>query len=621
MAKIIARKTEMTALSQKDYMPNKGGRLSCLALQRAIPTLLLALCALAGQGQTVWEEPLEAYNTGFMKVRKVELTPEKTTLHLQYSSLPGNWFRISRDSYLQTGDRQYSITGSDSIQLGSQFVMGKNGRKDFVLYFKPLPTGTKEFDFLEGLNDNDFKVYGIHSKDYAIPPAPVPAEYQADDAGEDALEDLKYSPQPATIHFKALNYRKGMRTRIMVRYVDLKNPAKPMDAECHMNDEGEAELNMPIGFPQKVEATIFNSQNNSNSHLYLAPGKEVTVLVDMTRDDTGPRNSKFVGFKGYQAKLDGEYQMAIADSYKDSNHTFNKQAAIKDMPSLLNYIEGRQTFLEEWKRKAAFTQATKEVVLQTENMPLFMTTPVLDSLTNTEAFREYILSKQAEPLRNRKTFLDYSFVYACRYYAYSDARGINSDLARYCHYLPKVLDGQDVAKPLIEDSALSALYDKYAAEYQASVAANKQGLAENIHYLDMTEVAPEDILDTILNKYRGKTVFIDIWATWCGPCHYGHSTMAPLKEEMKDKPIQYIYISPPSSPFHEWKDMIKEISGEHYYVTDAQCHEILRHYQSNGYPTYAIHDANGKQTYTCSGVPGIEVFKKELKKALQNQEQ
>ncbi len=611
----------MTALSQKNHLPSKGGRLACLALRRAIPTVLLALLALAGRGQTVWEEPLKAYTAGYLKVRKVELTPEKTALHLQYSALPGNWFRISKDSYLQTDGKQYGITGSDSIQLGDQSVMGKSGRQDFVLYFKPLPAGTREFDFLEGLNDDDFKVFGIHNKDYVFPPAPVPAEYQADQAREDTLEDLRYSPRPATIHFKALNYRKGMRTTIKVQYVDLKNPARPVDAECRLNDEGLAELSLPIGVPQMVEATIFNTPGWSANYLYLAPGKEVTVLVDMMRDDIGRGDSKFVGFKGYHAKLAWEYYAAATDSNKGSNYTFNQQADIKDMPSLLNYMEGRKAFLEEWKRRAPFAEDTKQVVLQNGNMPTFMTTPALDSLTSTEAFRNYLLSKQTEPLRSRKTYLNYFFVYSSRYYAFADARGISADLARYCHYLPKALDGQDMAKPLIEDSALSALYDKYVAEYRATVAANKQGLAENIHYLDMTEVAPQDILETILGKYRGKTILIDLWATWCGPCLYGHRIMAPLKEELKDKPIQYIYISPPSSPYQEWKNAIKEISGEHYYVTDAQYNEILRHYQSNGIPTYAIYNANGKQTYTVSGVPGIEVFRKELEKALQNQEQ
>ena len=69
---------------------------------------------------------------------------------------------------------------------------------------------TKEFDFIEGFADNDFKVFGIHDSTYTMPAAAVPAEYLADYAEDDQLEDLKYGEEPAVVRFKALNYRKGM---------------------------------------------------------------------------------------------------------------------------------------------------------------------------------------------------------------------------------------------------------------------------------------------------------------------------------------------------------------------------------------------------------------------------
>jgi hypothetical protein len=51
---------------------------------------------------------------------------------------------------------------------------------------------------------------------------------------------------------------------------------------------------------------MINFPWSSNCNLYLAPGKEVTVLVDMLKDDTYKGN-KFVGYRGYFAKFAREY--------------------------------------------------------------------------------------------------------------------------------------------------------------------------------------------------------------------------------------------------------------------------------------------------------------------------
>ena len=412
-----------------------------------------------------------------------------------------------------------------------------------------------------------------------------------------------------------------MRTRVTVQYVDLKNPAKPVDVECRLNDEGEAELSLPIGLPQIVWADISNIPWGSDNKLYLAPGEEVTVLIDMLHDDS-EANSKFVGYKGFFAKFDRDwYQLIVDDSENGVPKPTIDLQDVHDVKTLMNYCNEVRDNRIQWIEKSGYSNAVKKVALMQAYEPPYMPTNELDSLAHTKEFTDYLLQHYMRNLRERKMVLDFSFVMASKYYVMADARGINGDLARYCYYLPKVLDGQDVAKPLIEDSTLSALYDKYTAEYDATIAVNKQELPDNVHYLDMTDVAPEDILQTILDRYKGKTVLIDIWATWCGPCRYGHRAMAPMKEELKDKNIQYIYISPPSSPFQEWKDMIKDISGDHYYVTDAQYNQILQHYRSNGIPTYAIYDTQGTQTYTCSGFPGVEVIKAELEKAHQNQKQ
>ena len=342
--------------------------------KKSIITILLALVAMAGQAKKtiVWEKPSVAYSAfPYFEIQKVEMTKEKTAMYVRMAHLPGHGFRISKDSYLQTNGKQYGIIGSDSIPLGGDYIiLDDTGRKDFVLYFKPLPLNTKEFDFLEGLAKGDYKVFGIHDKDYTMPPASVPTEYMADDDGE-GLAELKFDATPATIHFKSLNYRKGMNTEIQVQYVDLKNPAKPMDVYTNLNDDGEASLSLPICLPQIVWIVIVNIPWSSMWCVYLSPGKEVTVLVDMLHDDAGA-NSKIVGVKGYYAKFGKDWLRSAQDEETENGpqKPSIKKEDIHDVQTLIRYCDEERENYDKWVKNSNYCKAIKDYLIQFAYSPL-----------------------------------------------------------------------------------------------------------------------------------------------------------------------------------------------------------------------------------------------------------
>ena len=593
-------------------------------MKRTIITFVLAVATLMAMGQekVVWEELAVGYspNPQFM-ITKVEFSKEKTTLHVVYQYPPDEWFRVSKESYLQSDGKKYAIVGSDSIALDEEcYTDEETWARGFVLYFKPLPLDTKEFDFLEGTDSYDFKVFNIHEESYTMPVTPVPDEYKADYAEEDVLAEMKYSDEPATIHFKAMNYRKGMNTEVQVQYVDLKNPAEPVDAKVRLNDDGEADLSLPICFPQVVYATLYNIPWASHCGLYLVPGKEVTMLIDMLHDDSGI-NSKFVGFKGYFAKFDKELYPMMVECEKAVSEKMEQSPKWEDIHDVKTLIDAYEKVCSYWKELPQSLSYSKTVieymVSQIDDPPVYLEN-ALDSLMQTKEFIDYILQHCTKNLYSPKAVFSNRFVDDSKYFVMADARGINADLARYCYYLPQVLQGKDIAKPLLEDKALSDLYDKYAEEYRSGIASNKEGFADqaNVHYLDMTEVEPKDVLPTLFERYKGKVVMIDIWATWCVPCRYGIEQMEPLKKELADKDIVYIYITSSTSPVDTWKELIPNIGGEQYYLTDEQRNFMMEQHKSDGYPTYAIYSSDGNLTFTTAGFPGVETIKEELEKAI-----
>jgi thiol-disulfide isomerase/thioredoxin len=153
-----------------------------------------------------------------------------------------------------------------------------------------------------------------------------------------------------------------------------------------------------------------------------------------------------------------------------------------------------------------------------------------------------------------------------------------------------------------------------------SLATSLPTMAEEIpqHVFNGTlnNVAPAHVLSTILKKYEGKVVLVDIWATWCGPCRMGHKAMEPVKEELKDSDVVFVYLTGPSSPMQTWQEMIAAIPGEQYYLTGEQYSQVLKDNQSGGIPTYLLYDRQGQQVYRQVGFPGASEIKEQIEKAL-----
>lgn len=45
------------------------------------------------------------------------------------------------------------------------------------------------------------------------------------------------------------------------------------------------------------------------------------------------------------------------------------------------------------------------------------------------------------------------------------------------------------------------------------------------------------------DQYKGKVIFINLWATWCGPCKAEMPGIQSLSEKLKDNPIEFVMLS------------------------------------------------------------------------------
>jgi thiol-disulfide isomerase/thioredoxin len=112
------------------------------------------------------------------------------------------------------------------------------------------------------------------------------------------------------------------------------------------------------------------------------------------------------------------------------------------------------------------------------------------------------------------------------------------------------------------------------------------------------DVAGDQLLQTIANQYPGKAVFFDLWATWCGPCKRGITAMEPLKEQLRDKDVVFVYLTDESSPLNEWNDYVLKIPGQHYRIPSSLWRELPN---VSAIPQYFLYDRQGKQAWEQTG--------------------
>jgi thiol-disulfide isomerase/thioredoxin len=111
-------------------------------------------------------------------------------------------------------------------------------------------------------------------------------------------------------------------------------------------------------------------------------------------------------------------------------------------------------------------------------------------------------------------------------------------------------------------------------------------------YVPKTEA--EKYFDGLIKKYRGKVVYVDFWATWCAPCKDGIARIKPLKEEMANEDIVFVYITNPTSPDKDYQKAIPDIKGEHFKVSADDWNLLTSKFNIYGIPHYALVDKTGR---------------------------
>lgn len=107
----------------------------------------------------------------------------------------------------------------------------------------------------------------------------------------------------------------------------------------------------------------------------------------------------------------------------------------------------------------------------------------------------------------------------------------------------------------------------------------------------------------VVQKYKGKVVYLDIWGTWCGPCKEELKFLPELKKKFKDKDVVFLYLDMDDDyKDKEWRDFIavNSLTGIHLRKNNKEIQSVWEELLPNDkekhgrYPTYFIFNKSGK---------------------------
>ena len=539
----------------------------------------------------------------------VERTDTATIFTFKSFFIPGWWIRVSPDTHLEAGGKRYALLHTEGITPGEELTMGEDGTAVYTLFFEPLPARTKTVDYIEGEQvAGGFRFYGIDLTGREPAERPLPEAVIPETLPEPSLEygdavleiipsgDVARVPSYVSVQYQSYlcpGYTSVEPEEIrsgVVRYrLNLYGTG-----EVYLHVEGVSNLQpVPVSPGETLRLYLDGSNRAVTRKRFSLEEPEVPVvrpvgqyafLYVLSTQDTMDFLTPYLSF-----------QFNVSDDarvYADSVRVFYERVSSRldreDFPpALQEYLQNNlKAIVMQLIEQENYTLGSNHKKLFGEDAEAF--------LRPWQLSEEDLAWLRDLDLDNPKTLLSvalshYEAVPALASAASADTTGIVREYTRFAPMLRIVRRRGEL--PEGWDRFSHPVFTKKLKDEQDAWLRAHAEVPESVK--EVPEVPDDKLLDTILAEYAGRPVVVDIWATWCTPCLAGIKALEPLKTtDYAD--VDFVYLSGETSPKATWLEMVPDIRGDHYYLTDKQLKAVLDQLGSNGYPTYFVVHPDGR---------------------------
>lgn len=361
------------------------------------------------------------------------------------------------------------------------------------------------------------------------------------------------------------------------------------------DEDGKFFVKVPINFGHTFTVNYKGSFINA----YAEPGDSIHLEIDASKF---PVSFKF---SGSNESLNEEYSHAfekLAAEYRNINLPADTVAAAEYLPAFRSEVNRIQKAVDEYIEENNISDAVAGM-LRIDNIFIIANYAYGYRGKN----KKDIISFFSDPIfdlgneeNTKQMYFPYhlsAFIHKAPEYVDQLPFGLTRDIAS----LIRAEDEETV--PDRSDFFNKAYYDRVFSVQDSILDVGNINLSDIVVYdgLSVFSVSDVDPIEWVRQRFNSKPVYLDISATWCGPCRASLASSEPIREHFQDSDIEFVVVWL-RSDMETWKKLVPSIkNATHIFVSDEDAtNQLMGKLDMGGFPSYYLINREGQ---IVSGIP------------------